>query len=445
MVRLRFRCFSFGALLALVAGLAVPALAQTTQRWVALDPSPPGTPADVRLDLSMSDSRNSFFDVFIHGFWVEDKQGPDGRFYQKVRVPGLGSMDQVGAPELPAWRGTLACGLGSIRLVQSTPSDLRQLPGYLIWPQPLKEAKDHESGEPEVFARDEDIYRLTTPWPPTDGSDTSPVTPKLGPIMGGGVEAWLAKWVPSSGLLLMSTRVRLAFSHPEPQPLARPITRETGRLAVRLFDNWPAVAAAFPINFLFYTASFLFLYPTGYDDELQPLIDQKQARGFLTAEIVINPTGNTCASIEALIDGWYNDQPAEWDKYALMVGDTGAIPLCTAPTGDPTDDLYASVPGADLDEEIYLGRLSVDSEADCANQVGKILAYEDSPALFCCYDEALLVAHKEGAPGKYVGAHESVRTASYAVPPTFVTYYGTDPAATDAAVRADIDNGTGLV
>ena len=101
--------------------------------------------------------------------------------------------------------------------------------------------------------------------------------------------------------------------------------------------------------------------------------------------------------------------------------------------------------GDDLDEEVYVGRLSVDSEADLANQVAKILTYEDSPNLFCCYDRALLVAHKENAPGKYVGAHESVRTASYATPPSFDTLYGHIAGVDDADVSLAVNNGLGLV
>src|SRR6185295_16062623 len=132
------------------------------------------------------------------------------------------------------------------------------------------------------------------------------------------------------------------------------------------------------------------------------------------------------------------------DSYALLVGDVSEIPLCNSPTGVPTDDLYASTNGDDLDEEIYVGRLSVDNETDAANQVAKILAYEDHPDPFCCYDQALLVAHKEGAPLKYVGAHESVRTATYSVPPVFSTLYGNDPLVRDADVSAAINPGIGL-
>ena len=54
-------------------------------------------------------------------------------------------------------------------------------------------------------------------------------------------------------------------------------------------------------------------------------------------------------------------------------------------------------------------------------------------------------AHKQDAPGKYVGAHESVRTAVYAKPPAFTTLYGHLPGADDVAVSNEVNNGMGVV
>jgi hypothetical protein len=134
-----------------------------------------------------------------------------------------------------------------------------------------------------------------------------------------------------------------------------------------------------------------------------------------------------------------------FDHYALLVGDVNQIATCTAPSGDPTDDLYGTTDGDNLDKEVHVGRLSVDSEADAADQVQKILRYEDNPSLFFNYGRVLLAAHKQDAPGKYVGAHESVRTAAYAVAPSFSTLYGHDPSVDNADVVAAVNNGQGIV
>jgi hypothetical protein len=77
--------------------------------WVALDAgAPPGAAVEVTLDEELSDASQTTFVLSIKGFWVEEKQGPDGTLYQKVTVPGLGSHNQTGAPDLPLMRFNVA-------------------------------------------------------------------------------------------------------------------------------------------------------------------------------------------------------------------------------------------------------------------------------------------------------------------------------------------------
>lgn len=313
-----------------------------------------------------------------------------------------------------------------------------------MWPKVIGE-RDHETSIPERFVKDEAIYKLTTPWPQADGLSSSPARSTLGNLMAVTQEAYPVRWNPTAKVLTVIPSATAFFDH-SGAVLKTKMTRDRARLASASLINYDVISGFYDINWFFYEGDFLFIYPDGYKDELQPLIDQKKARGFSTSEMTTATTGKTCAGIRAAIQNWYNARPVWRDKYALLVGDTNEIPLCTAPgTGDPTDDLYGSVNGDDLDEEVYVGRLSVDTETDLSNQVAKILTYEDSPNLFCCYNRALLVAHKENAPGKYVGAHESVRTASYAVPPSFSTLYGHIAGVNDAGVSLAINNGLGLV
>ncbi|MCU7880429.1 MAG: hypothetical protein KZQ66_02435 [Candidatus Thiodiazotropha sp. (ex Lucinoma aequizonata)] len=205
----------------------------------------------------------------------------------------------------------------------------------------------------------------------------------------------------------------------------------------------------FVANFRFYSADYLFIYPdSSYADEIQPLVDQKKARGFKVTEMnVADDIGaSTCSDIRNAIETWETAIPNWRDAYALLIGDTDVIPHCTSPGGNQTDDLHASSTNGDnLDEEIYLGRLSIDSEANLANQVNKILTYEDHPSLFCCYDRVGLWAHKENAPGKYEGADETARIFAYSDATIFKTFYGFQVGVTDSDVVNRIDNGVDLM
>lgn len=414
--------------------------------WVAIDrDAAPGTAAEIRVDDS-SDSQGTTFDLIIHGFWVEEKRGPDQEIYQRIEIPGLGSHNQEGAPDLPLARFNLAIPTDAKQADLSVERlEVRSFPNYRIWPQPVPE-RDHPEGDPERFVLNREIYDSNAFWPPAAGVRRNPVRTQLRSIPAIAGEVWPVRWHPKTLDLEIATHTRYTYSHPGNRQEFKPMTRDRGRQAKLYFLNWPAVVAHFPINFVFYSAEFLIIYPDqSYADEIAPFANQKRARGFKVTEMTADDIGSTCAQIRSAIDTWEAAVPASRDAYALLVGDVDVIPLCTSPTGVPTDDLYASTNGDDLSEEIYLGRLSVDSEADAANQIQKILTYEDNPSLFCCYNRAALWAHKQDAPGKYEGAHETVRTNAYSVPPTFTTFYGSQAGVTDSDINNQVDSGVGTL
>ncbi len=428
-------------------GGAPPGPDEPVPQWQRLDVSaPPGSPCEVTLDGPACSEDETVFDVEIPGFYTLEKMGPDGRKYQQVFIPGMGTHNQPGAPDLPLVRLHMAVPTmaKNAEITEIIPQDVQVFDNILVWPQAIPE-RDHEEGDPEEFQINQAIYDLSTDWPTTDGDMSVPIRRELRSIPTASFLSYPIKWNPTTRQLKIPRSVRYKFRHNGDVPQYEAITPERERMAASRFYNWSEMREHFEVNWVLYTADYLIIYPEGYGNELQPLIDQKKTRGFKVVEMTTSQTGNTCAGIRSAINTWAASVPLGHDLYCLLVGDTDEIPLCTAPTGVPTDDLYASTSGDDLDEEVFLGRLSVDSESDCANQVAKILAYEDAPNSMCCYDQVALWAHKENAPGKYVGAHESVRTATYAFPPNFTTYYGHQTGVDDADILADINNAIGLV
>jgi hypothetical protein len=413
--------------------------------WVSETNAPPGTPATIVFDPVASSLSQSSFNVTIAGFFVQERLGPDGVRYLELTVPGLGSRGLPGAPRLPMLRAELAVANDAKAFEASARYlDTVEMADVLPWPEP-EPGLDHEEGTPDRFVRNEKIYGGQVVYPGLGAAALQPVSSKMGSILGAAVQMNLAQWDPATRRLTLATRAIFEFAHPGIAIETGAITLERNLAASVRFANWEVIGKVIRPELRFYTGDFLFIYPPAYADEVLPLVNQKKARGFAVTELTTAQTGNTCASIRAAIAAWYTAAPSWRDKFAILVGDVDQIPLCTAPTGVPTDDLYASVGGDDLDEEIYVGRLSVNSETDCTTQVSKILAYSNTPDLFFNYGTALLVAHREGAPGKYVGAHESVRTAIYSVPPAFTTLYGHVAGNTDSDISDAINNGMGLV
>lgn len=358
-------------------------------------------------------------------------------------------MNQVGAPHLPAIRHQLAIATGAtdVRLGQSF-FDVFLLQGFGLVSPVFIPGLDDEEGTPDRFVRDEAIYGSQGFWPPVAGQAQTPSI-KLGSVSASISEVYPLRWDPATGNLGVARHARYQFIHAGTPQTSRTITKERARLAEKTFLNWEVVSPYFPGNLIFFEGDYLIVTPEEYRNAILPLRNQKSARGYRVQIETIPLTGNTCGSIETLIDAWYAATPPERDHYCLLVGDTSVIPFCTSPTGVPTDDLYGDADGNgidDLSEEVYLGRLSADDSTDVANQVDKWLDYMDTPSLFFNYGREVLVAHLQDAPGKYEGAQEAVRTyGAYAVSPTFITQYGSNAASTNASVSALINDGLGWV
>lgn len=446
------------AALALLLLLLLQSLAGA-QTWVGFDGSPDGTPAEIVLDELASTPEQTTFDVVLHGLWLDDVKPGDGFTYQRVTVPGLDRLGQVGAPDL---------GVARLRLAVSTDASLVALQSAVVlgshalallpYPyetQQLDEASEpgepdgpgDPDGVPAVFHKDAGIYGGTASFPPTTARTTALVRPWIDSVPFGDVEIRPLRWDAATGVLTVDTHLRVTYSATGTPQAFPTMTADRSRFAAATFFNWSEQEPSFPVETNGFSGRYLVVTPQKYVPLLTDYTTYLLGDGFdvtlLELESIAVPD---CAGIRAAIDDWY-DSGSPWDDhYALLVGDVDAIPMCASPTlpSVPGDDLYGSPSDGDLEEEVFVGRLSVDDGADLARQLAKILGYRTNTTAQH-FDEALLVAHVDGAPGKYEAAQESVRTASYAVAPSFERRYGSQAGSTDANVRASIASGVGLL
>ena len=457
--RYELRGFSLGCrpflttlLFLFLLGLATTAFGQERREWISPDQSPEDTAPSIVLQQGGPDQAS--FHVEIHGYWQGQKSGPDGNTYITFDIPGAGFIGQTGAPMLPAIQFPLAIPSdapegGSLLTEALDPVNVVELGSYLVWPQPIPE-RDDEEGTPEIFQRDEDIYSGQDIWPGNDGPVSVSMVPTASPVPHATAWVYPFHWDPTTGNLQLIQSFVVLFVVEAPTGEYPEVSPWREKAARNMFCNWEAVRDFFPVDFYFFHGRFLLIYPQAFKSALQPLIDQKKARGFLVTELTTESIGSSCGQFRSSIYSWYSSGGSTiFDDYCLLVGDDDIIPLCDSPSlaysgPVPTEDLYASPIGDDLAEEVYLGRLSVNSSSELDNQVSKILNYENSRNLSWNYLKVGLVAHKQGAPGKYQGAHESVRTAFYTKTPEFVTLYGS-LGATDADVSGLINEGAGIV
>ena len=178
--------------------------------------------------------------------------------------------------------------------------------------------------------------------------------------------------------------------------------------------------------------------------KIKPLACWKTRKGIRTKIDSLSVVGITETDIKNHITNEYKDNNIE---YVLLVGDEADLMMTS--TG-PGDYWYSNLSG-DIKPEIAIGRISAANLNETEHIVSKIMTYGLDPPLTDWLKKSLLVAHKEGAPGKYQGCKEEIRTYSnYSPQLTFATAYGASvlnggDEATNTDVTSSIDVGIGIV
>jgi hypothetical protein len=431
--------------------LAPPAHAQGS--WVSLDNQPAGTPAQLTFDAQNSDLDVSRGNLHVSGFWVTLRQGPGGVFYHEIVVPGLPNVTQTGAPRLPECRFRLGLlsGAQAASQLQAPASTTFYIPGIHAWPEPI-EAEFHE-GTPEQFARDDQIYSSQGFWPPPQAPFPAGSTGIAGVLPAAECTLNPFRWDPGSDVLEAHMDTPWVLGHAGSAPNPALIPRTMRKFLSHSVLNWNAIAPYLAPDPTHYSGYFLFLYPAAYMSAIQPLVLQKKARGFSVTEMTRESFGLGCPFTLDAIKGWLRTTPTDADHFCILVGGASQMPLCTSPPacffpgGVPTDDEYGNPWDiTSLEKVVLVGRVPGRTPTDVIYSVSRILKYEDDPVPDGRYEKVVLVAHKDDVGSTHIYSwQEDVRTASYAVPPTFVTQYGTDFGVTNASLTNEINAGVGLV
>ncbi|MFT7464836.1 MAG: hypothetical protein ACI9EF_003196 [Pseudohongiellaceae bacterium] len=425
------------------------------QVWVPLTPGvPPSTSAEVVYDEvvydeAASSATDSFFDIIIHGFWQEDVSPGNGQTYQQLDVAGLGYINQLGAPDLPVARLNLAVSTDASLVTLASLTDLDpHVFDLRPYPVGTEELDGNENGAtPSQFVLDDVIYGGTSAFPSESATGSQIPSLALNSVRSARHEVYPARWDPTTGLLSMSGHLRVHYVAPGqvvPQPA---MTLDRAVLSAATFPNWPGQRDYFPADTIEYQGRYLIVASKFDVPVMADFIAKKKSQGLKVdiLELQDLPVVSV-GEIRGAMAAWYDlGDPAD-DHYALLVGDDHRIPVADAPTYSPsgTDDLYGSPSDGDLDEEIYVGRISHNDGFDLKRQLDKIIDYmEDQDGDH--YDQALLVAAKQGAPGRYVASQNAVAEGLYASAPNFTKIYGLGLVNQSFHIVNSIDAGKGVV
>ena len=129
-----------------------------------------------------------------------------------------------------------------------------------------------------------------------------------------------------------------------------------------------------------YPLGLVIIAPASYESTLVPFINWKERQGYNVTFATTAIAGTTTTAIKTYLqniwDSATTSNPAP--SYLILVGDTGQIPAWAGSTsgGHITDLAYVRLQGTDYVPEMYFGRFSAATVAQCQVYVDKSLQYE---------------------------------------------------------------------
>ena len=127
-----------------------------------------------------------------------------------------------------------------------------------------------------------------------------------------------------------------------------------------------------------------------------PLSEWKRAKGHLAEVAKLSEIGSSADDIQSYLQDVYDNwSPAP--TFILLVGDQDKLPchLIESPFFGtfPSDLPYSCLDGGDYLPDVTLGRLSVETGAECTAVVNKILKYDREPDTGSWYEDVLLAGY----------------------------------------------------
>ena len=372
---------SLAICLALVLGASL-AFAQT--EWINIDTGEEGTTPQVVID-----ERDRTIDVHMHvsGFFAKTITKEKG--FVQLSIPQCGANGSIGDPEMPYRHVLLTVPHGldvrfSVQATKAIPvmQDVRVFP--VQHPQP-------ETYGPEpAFAFNKQSYQANQAFPSELVRLVSDASVRGHRVIG--FEISPLQYNPSLGSIVAYSDLQITIQLEGVVDKYKETMKERRSNA---FYN--SMLSAFVENFTPRPIrkdvpdgiEYLIIAYDGFIDEVAPLAEWKTMKGLTTEVVAMGTIGTTSTALQNFLQTRYD---ADDDlTYVLLVGDEDQVP--THDVGYNVSDLeYSCLDGTDIYPDVTLGRISVETEAQCTTVINKIVNYERTPVAGDWYDKALVAA-----------------------------------------------------
>jgi|GEM_PF-1177975 len=428
--------------------LSVPSL---FAQWISLDGTNKVNKPNIKV--LNSDYSSLLIEISLPGIEIT-KRTEDSQTFDELRFPEYYTTLEVGKPQLPVIRELLGVPDFSDYKFSIIDSSVILLTNYNIFPfqEPVFE------GEKEAFIIDESFYQHDDIYPANIVElDMHGIWRD---IKVSRLSIFPVRYIPKTKTLKIYKRVVIKIDIKDVSGSVfirkKHIPKEWEKLYKKSIINYDFLPQSFNKNNSINSVvdyDYLIITANDYLDAIQPLAQWKTRSGLLSKVVSVNEIGNNETSIKNYITNEYN---AHNIRYVLLVGDISQLCWSSIPSsvpGNPPlpgDYNYSLHAGGDFLPEVAIGRISAISVAEVQHIINKGIKYETIPPVDNWVRNTLLVAHKEGAPGKYQGCKEEIRTYDYFHNPIFSTAYGASSAysgdeATNVDVNSYINSGMGIV
>lgn len=436
------------------------------QEWIPLSKSEEKNKTPQCKVLS-SNNNETVLSIELYGF-LKNEIEVEKTTYQQITFPRYSTTADIGFPKLPVISELIGIPDNSSVQVSIIDTTSVLLDNYNIFPSqtPLD-----ESMAAKGFDINSNFYKSSKTYPeqiadisnPMIWRDIRNIRVSISPFI----------FYPQMNRLRVYTNITLKITYKEDDMLKS--ASRKGKISQKQKNKYSNLILNYPFLDTEGTSTLksigadddyqmLIITTNGYENSVKGLQMWKLKKGITTRVVTLLETGTSSAAIKNYITQEYNDHDIE---YVLFVGDNSDIPVYEWGTWPGytgcymwSDYYYGCLsPGGntDYEAEVEIGRFSVTNTTELDNMISKTILYESNPPISNWLEKSLLIAHMEGAPGKYQGCKEEIRTAtdtdggSYSeMFPIFDKAYGASTAndgnnATNATISSAINSGRGVI
>jgi len=394
-------------ILFLISTFPLPTLAEDNTTWISLKPGvAPGTSSQI-LPKS-SDNMGLCIDSNFLGMYNLITYINETR-WNVLHVPNAGQANELGKPAVPMLTSFLEIPDDVQVTVEVIYQDMQVLEGFNVIPVQEPRSDHLDAPEPQ-FIVDDAVYATDAFYPHNiaslegaDGQD--PIV-----IRGHRITAlslFPVQFNPVTQQIRAYSKIEVRLNYEKPAQLEPLDPRKFSPAFETLLDaivlNYQPrpIDVKWAVQPIFWTTSdspdgpdegaeYLVITHPDFYPAVRDLATWKEKKGINTK--IVNTTqivaaGLTANDVEAYVQNAYDTwNPAP--TYVLLVGDSDHIPphyLTPHPDPNhgnfeiPTDLHFVTVEGNDYFQDIYIGRLSVDTLPQATTVVDKILDYERNP------------------------------------------------------------------